>query len=41
MNKVDENLRKGIRLHQVDFFKERPGERSSAREIAEGILDAA
>jgi hypothetical protein len=41
MNKVEENLKKGMKLREDDFFREKPGNRSSAKEIAEGILFAA
>lgn len=41
MNKIEENLNEGFKLRQDDFFKERVGERSSAKEIVEGILLAA
>ena len=40
MEKVEENLKKGKKLREDDFFIEKPGERSSAKEIAEGILFA-
>ena len=41
MNKVEENLKNGMKLREDDFFKERVGDRSSAKEMAEGILLAA
>ena len=41
INKIEENRKKGMNIRQDDFFKERPGERSSAKEITEGILLAA
>lgn len=37
MEKIEEILKKGMKLREDDFFKEKPGERSSAKEITEGI----
>ena len=41
ISKIEENLAQGLQLRQDDFFHSRPGERSSADEIAEGVLRAA
>ena len=40
-DKIKENIEKGMRYRDDDFFREKPNDRSTAKEVTEGILLAA